>query len=296
MKTRVIQTKFWDDPFIVKAPTDARLLFMYLLTCSQIGLTGIFEVSVEEVELKSGLKGKKLNEAFSYLESNGKVHLYGTWIKVVNAAKYNNYSNGEKNEIATAKERENIPLKVFTYFESKKESLDTPLEGVFGTPNSAYKSETRKQELEKGVEVLGEGDFSKIENIQNIHVVQVALDHNVPSSFVYSKLDDMRNWRDENPQRNKKKNWLATLKSWVKRDAMNIQKEAHGQSKIAYINTDSGEPENPVQDQTDQRNGRDSGLIGEEQHPQGLGGGGTLHSGQRIYVDGELDSKHRAVI
>ncbi len=45
-------------------------------------------------------------------------------------------------------------------------------------------------------------------------------------SFVRSKFDDLCNWEDEKPGRMRGRNWKATLMNWVKRDSLEIRKEA----------------------------------------------------------------------
>ena len=57
--------------------------------------------------------------------------------------------------------------------------------------------------------------------------------YSVPIAFVRSKYDDMINWHEENPAKNNKLNWKATLRNWVKKDAM--ERRENGKSKIAYV-------------------------------------------------------------
>jgi len=45
----------------------------------------------------------------------------------------------------------------------------------------------------------------------------------VPVSFVKSKLDDLINWHEKNPQKNHYKNYLSALRAWVKRDSLKIK-------------------------------------------------------------------------
>ena len=114
-----------------------------------------------------------------------------------------------------------------------------------------------------------------LEEISDEEIDQIAAKYSVPRYFVLSKLDDMKNWHEKNPAKNKYTNYKAALTDWVKRDAMNIQKEANGQSKIAYINTDNpGGIDDPVQDQADKRIGLSDSEAHPGQHFEGIGGGG----------------------
>jgi hypothetical protein len=69
--------------------------------------------------------------------------------------------------------------------------------------------------------------FSSIESLTETTLQEVAEKYRVPLSFVQSKLDDMTNWHNENPRKNNKTNWKATLMNWVKRDAIKIVTSQH---------------------------------------------------------------------
>lgn len=76
--------------------------------------------------------------------------------------------------------------------------------------------------------------YSKIEDITEEDQNYIAEKYQVPLAFVKSKLDDMQNWHDENPKKNKKTNWKATLMNWTKRDAVKMAiKNSTANSKYA---------------------------------------------------------------
>lgn len=136
-----------------------------------------------------------------------------------------------------------------------------------------------KRRIEKNREDIEKEIIKKkthtLDEVGDLEIEEIALKYSVPRSFVISKLDDLKNWHEKNPAKNKYTDYKAALRDWVKRDAMNIQKEAHGQSKIAYINDeDTGGVNYPVQDQTDQRGRLDNPATSTEQHFESIGGGG----------------------
>ncbi len=77
----------------------------------------------------------------------------------------------------------------------------------------------------------------KISEISDEDLQGIADKYDVPLSFVRSKHDDLQNWYDEKPEdkSRRNRNWLATLRNWVKRDALQIKKEHHDKSKIVFI-------------------------------------------------------------
>lgn len=234
MKTRIIQTKFWDDPLIMDAPIEARYLFMYYLTCQQIGLTGIFEISDREVMLKTGLSQKQIDKAKVFLHSNDKVRFFKTWVKVINAQKYNNYGVGEKNQKAYEKEYQTISSFVIQGLEGNNNIIDSSMGVVSDMSDTNHKSETINHKLEIRKEEGFGGKHSTLESIQDFEIEEIASEYHVPSSFILSKIDDIRNYCDSKGK--KYHDYLATLRNWVKRDALEIRKEAHGNSKIQFIN------------------------------------------------------------
>jgi DNA-binding PadR family transcriptional regulator len=84
--------------------------------------------------------------------------------------------------------------------------------------------EKPKKEIikEKGL-VPVKGKYSAITSIGPDELQEVAQNYQVPVSFVQSKYDDMVNWHESTGK--VRKNWLATLRNFVKSDAIKIRKE-----------------------------------------------------------------------
>lgn len=228
MKTRIIQTKYWDDPLVIEAPVEARLLFIYYLTCSHVGLTGMFEIATVEVKLKTGLSLKQIEKAKQFLIDNGKVYHYKNWVCLVNAWKYNNYGVGEKNRLAYEKELNSIPQEVKHGLDCYIKEKDTSMGVLFSELDSNHKPETRNHNTEIG-EIVKRGLELPPDEIDDI-----AQKYNVPIAFVLSKQDDVNLWVSEKPAKGRGRNLKATLQSWVKRDAINTRKEENrGRGKVS---------------------------------------------------------------
>jgi len=75
--------------------------------------------------------------------------------------------------------------------------------------------------------------YISIRDLNNSHFEPIAERYNVPVSFVLSKYEDMLNWHEATGKM--KKDWVATLRGFVKRDALKIRKDQNDKSKIAYI-------------------------------------------------------------
>ncbi len=139
MKTRIIKTRLWtEDEKFGELSMVSKLSFLFLITNSRIGMTGIYECPNRRIRFETGINDQQLKSAKKELTENKMVVFYKGWVYIVNAEKHNNYKKGEKNIIAYRKEKEAIPKEIIKYFDS---SIDTI---IYSSPNT----ETRNKKLE----------------------------------------------------------------------------------------------------------------------------------------------------
>ena len=137
MKTRIIQTKYWKDSVVHGLSPDARFLFIYLLTCEQINICGVFELPDDYIQIDTGLTQGQLEKAKKELQVTGRCRFKSGWIKVVNAEKHNNYRNAPANQKAYERELSFIPRDLLDSLDS---TVDTSIDSSVHT---TYKSEIR---------------------------------------------------------------------------------------------------------------------------------------------------------
>lgn len=118
MKTRILWTKIWDDRWFDGLSRDARDLFIYLLTNSDIGLSGCYYITDKKICFHTHLTQTELDSAKKELPP--KINFIDDWVYVVNAQGYNGFT-GIKTEIAVKREIDLIPLKVKNAFGIGKE-------------------------------------------------------------------------------------------------------------------------------------------------------------------------------
>ena len=88
-----------------------------------------------------------------------------------------------------------------------------------------YKSIKRKRYVHPKTFGLKEKDFREI-----------AQRRDCPLAFVRSKYEDMILWHEENPLKNRRLDWRATLRVWVKKDFLKIKQRRHrGPIKFAIV-------------------------------------------------------------
>lgn len=73
----------------------------------------------------------------------------------------------------------------------------------------------------------------EIDTLSQSDLETIAIDYQVPISFVISKLDDLKNYCASNGKTYR--DYRAALRNWVKKDSMSLRKEQSGRSKIAFI-------------------------------------------------------------
>ena len=61
-KLRSVNTKFWDDPYIVTLKPEEKLLFLYLLTNPLTNILGIYEITLRRISNDTGIKEEKVEQ------------------------------------------------------------------------------------------------------------------------------------------------------------------------------------------------------------------------------------------
>jgi len=112
-----------------------------------------------------------------------------------------------------------------------KRKLPKQVTGVTQTgnkklPKQADSIDSIKETIQKKV-------YIPIKDISESHFQEISKKYNVPISFVRSKYDDMLNWHESTGKM--KKDWIATLRNFVKKDAIKIRRDQNDKSKVVYI-------------------------------------------------------------
>ena len=146
MKTRIIQTRYWDDEYITNTDLATSHLYIYLLTCQYVNICGIFQLSPQKMILESHLGKKGFELARKNLEEGRKVCMYKGWVFVYNAQKNNNYQKSPDNKKAMDNELKRVPVDVLTYFEQFIDSsVDSSVDSTNKSKTINHKSEIKNQ-------------------------------------------------------------------------------------------------------------------------------------------------------
>lgn len=238
MKTRIIQTRFWDDNFIVNANKDTRYLYMYLLTCQYINLCGIFQLSDKKIQFETGLTGKEFEMAKNELIENKKVFFKDGWVKILNAEKNNKYTNSPSNEKPYNAELDKVPEDILEFFNSSvgstvHSSVDSNIK--YKTRNIKYKNKNIKQEKEKVLLVENSSNnfsFAKFKKEKD-QILEDALEK-YPDKDCRKAIES---FIEKNEAKNYKyKNYRLAFFNWVREDRF-------GEYSLTHIGrTNDGRP------------------------------------------------------
>lgn len=219
MTTRMIYTKLWKDEFFAGLNPTEKLLFIYFITNERVNIIHCYEITEREIVFDTGIDRGIITRSKEVFQEAGKISFFNNYIFLRNADKYEKYK-GEKNDSAKEKLLSLMSKDTLDWLNKIKDGgIDTPMKGSIN-----HKSEIINQKSENRGIVKGD---NKLE-LSTEELQEIADKYQVPFAFVLSKLDDVNNWVDEKPSKARGRNLKATLRNWVKRDAISLIEKHRG--------------------------------------------------------------------
>lgn len=88
-KKRYINTKFWSDNYISDLDPIEKLLFIYFITNPYTDICGVYEISLKQIALDTGIdKQEMLPKIINRFSRDKKIYYIDGWIYVKNFAKH----------------------------------------------------------------------------------------------------------------------------------------------------------------------------------------------------------------
>jgi len=87
-KERYLNTKFWDDSYIIKRDPIEKLLFIYLLTNPLTNIIGIYEISIDRIAFDTGIEQEMVLKILKRFEKDLKIKYKGGYIALKNFTKH----------------------------------------------------------------------------------------------------------------------------------------------------------------------------------------------------------------
>lgn len=157
-KYRAIQTKFWNDPWILELTPEQKYFYIYLLTNPNVTQCGIYEISVRQVEYETGYNKDTVNKLLELLEKCKKIkYSYKTSeICIINFSKYNFTLSPQVKiciirEFADVKDKDLIPYVygIDTKYRDYVESIDR----LSIDSGEKEKEKTEEKEMQNKIDV-----------------------------------------------------------------------------------------------------------------------------------------------
>ena len=92
---RYIDSKFWNDSWVVSLKPEQKYFYLYLLTNPECNIAGLYEISVKKICFDTGLEEEKVLELISFLTDAGKLFYVDNYIILRNFLKHQNCKNGK---------------------------------------------------------------------------------------------------------------------------------------------------------------------------------------------------------
>ena len=83
-KKRYIDTKFWDDNYIIDKDPIEKLLFLYLLTNTLTNIIGIYEISLKRIAFDTGIDNEMVDKILKRFEVDDKIKYENGWVALKN--------------------------------------------------------------------------------------------------------------------------------------------------------------------------------------------------------------------
>jgi hypothetical protein len=123
---RYISTSFWNDPWILdECTSDERYVYLYLLTCPNSNIAGIYELSLRTAELHTGYDRDQLKRIFSRFSEAGKAYYYQGYVIIPKWPAHQRWSERSKIKAGIENIIERLPAEVLGY--AKQKNYDFPI-------------------------------------------------------------------------------------------------------------------------------------------------------------------------
>ena len=87
-KHRLVNTRFWDDNYIVKLKPREKLLFLYFLTNPQTNICGIYEIDIRRIAFDTAIRRDRVAKMLEKFEEDSKIKYENGWIAIRNFIRY----------------------------------------------------------------------------------------------------------------------------------------------------------------------------------------------------------------
>jgi hypothetical protein len=216
-KNRMIDTKFWDDSYIINLDPIEKLLFLYFLTNPLTSICGIYEITLKRVAFDTGVDKDMILKILNRFDIDNKIKYIDSWIIIKNFIKNQKQSDNENDKVNIGIQRalEKIPEKIKNFLNLNL-NLNSNINSNINVPLSTPSRPLEEKKIYGSLNnvLLTEKEYNKLveeyeENIINKYIESLSTylpnrkgkpykDHNAV----------IRNWLNKDNACKKQRNFL----------------------------------------------------------------------------------------
>lgn len=228
-RQRYLDTKFWDDTYIVSLDPIEKLIFIYLLTNPLTNICGIYETSLRRIGFDTGIEQAMILNILKRFEEDDKVKYQKGYIALKNFTKYQ--ANNEKINKGIVSLLKGIPVELvkwvnidFKRLGVKEDSLYKGLDRTSRDLN--YVNDNVNDNVNVKSDILSSTDKKGKEkkvvcfNYQKEDWENIAKEYIAELKAIYPNLDmrkefyKMKSWLIEHADK-PKKNFRSFIINWL---------------------------------------------------------------------------------
>ena len=106
----MIDTRFWDDNYIITLSPVEKLLFLYLITNPLTLICGVYEIAIRRIVFDTGISESEVLEKLEKFGRDGKIYYLSGWVYIKNFTKHQTTS--ESVQIGIKREMDGVPAEI----------------------------------------------------------------------------------------------------------------------------------------------------------------------------------------
>jgi len=111
-KNRYINTKFWDDNYIIELDPIEKLLYLYFMTNTLTNIAGIYEIPLRRISFDTGIDKDMVLKIIERFSEDKKIYFIKGWLIICNFPKHQQYSKSPKIKLGIEACIEEIPEEI----------------------------------------------------------------------------------------------------------------------------------------------------------------------------------------
>lgn len=213
-KERYIDTRFWDDNYIIKLDPVEKLLFLYFLTNPLTNIAGIYEISTRRIAFDTGIDTEMILNILKRFELDKKIFYKDGWLIICNFPKYQKYERSPRIKDGITLILNQLPDTL------RNDILTLSIPYAYPPPYYNTNYNTNRDTNTNSKEFTS---LSYLEKIPESDIKELTEKFVLTEKQLKSKIEDLKNYCEAHGK--KYKNYKAFLLNALKKDFQLREKE-----------------------------------------------------------------------